>query len=85
MNIGERKIFVDISGIPIYTDIEDADMHSAKRYEEVREMEQEFDERFWVCVSRHCVAAYESACEKTPVHLGEICASCQYVHQCYKT
>ena len=36
MNIGERKIFIDISEIPIYTDIEDADMHSAKRYEEVR-------------------------------------------------
>lgn len=39
MNIGERKIFVDISGIPIYTDIEEADMHSAKRYEEVRGMD----------------------------------------------
>ena len=48
-------------------------------------MEQEFDERFWVCVSRHCVAAHESAHEATPVHLGKICEQCQYVHQCYKT
>ena len=43
-------------------------------------MEQEFDERFWVCVSRHCVAAHESAHEATPVHWGKICEQCQYVH-----
>lgn len=26
-------------------------------------MEQEFDERFWVCVSRHCVSWVETATE----------------------
>lgn len=45
----------------------------------------EIEKKFWECVARHFVAAYESNMTSTPVTSNKICSECSFVHECGKS